>query len=583
MSTVTPRSLKALLGEPDGNREDSEVLDFFLAGRPEIGQRLLDDLQGTGLDALYHLDHMSRKFMFLRLGLGTNYPQTIKQAAQTLSLSRDEALALEDDSLFKLEKILGAKKIRLLEDLLPTKEVEEPKPENPEDVASAEDEVQEAEEPERGEKKPPKDALCDKELGRLFKKLPVFLAYVLRKRLGLDSKPMTIEQIANELKNRPETVKIFYLRAVKALGQYLTPEAIATLEARMPNEKPAKPDQAQVLGLGEVQAAIASPEAPPTDETKSETDKTCEVDMENINFATVSGQELVNALHDVLLALTPRSISTLRMRLGIGVEKPMTVGEIATASRKSVQAIYSSYTSARSMMRKILGRENADLLEKRMPKDGTRKLAVAPVIPLPRKAKPAKLHVVRTKPTASKQGAAKAAAFRKSVKYEKRIAKAIAALPDRLRRVAELRSDGLTLPEIAEKLGITYTSAATISSDAFTKLKKLMQDSPAYKSLLLRLANAKRGEKKAFQARRAQTQAAEPNKAASPPSPPVPPESPSTETSAPIEQVDRIKITIEIPRGLLRDVCDLARSIPRLEASFEAMKAGIDRISRRGR
>ncbi len=604
MSTASPRSLKKLLGEPAGSREENLDLEDSIIRRPEIGEKLQSDLQGTGLVALYGLSIMARKLMFLRLGMGTGYPQTLKQTAQTLSLTKDEALTLEDEALLKLEEVLGSQKLKRLQNLLPSKEVAEPKPDpSDESQMTPAEEPPEEEEEELKKKKPPRDALCDKELEKLLKRIPVFEAYVLRKRLGLDSKPMTMEQIREELGNKPETVNILYLRGMKRLGELLTPEAIQTLEAKMlRSAKKVTPDeQAQVMALAEIQAIIDSPTTVPAlpeatmkeeeqvDQPKA-THQESEVVMKEVNFASMNSQELEEALRNVLDGLTPTQAQMLRMRLGLGADgliQPMTVTEVAKTLGKTKSAIFNAFTPVRRKIRMIHGLEASLILEKRMPDERSKKQKSegAPVIPLPLPTKEKKQRAAKPKPSATRHGIAKAAAFKKSVKLEKQIGKVIGKLPQRLRRVALMRYD-MTLTKIAEELGISYSAAASASSEATIMLKGLLSDA-AYQLFRHNLKKSKHGERKAQRQQMEQAQNPEPTPSVEPTLPeasePKPP--PVTEQSAPTETA-RIVITIEVPMELAKRAVDRGREalearLDRLEKSFESKRSTLQELAER--
>ncbi|MHB8830663.1 MAG: hypothetical protein ACYC44_00905 [Patescibacteria group bacterium] len=279
MSNSSDSQSKAILGEPHGNQEEDRTLDNTLANRPEIGELLQADLKKNGLIALYGLSHQARKFMFLRLGIGSGIPLTLSKTAAVLSLSLDQAAELEDDALIKLEETLDAQKLLSIQvDMPANPTASTQETEHKEDLAEAEEEpitkedIEEALDPQ-----PPQDALCDKELGRLLKRIPAFPAYVLRKRLGLGSKPMSMDEITESLGNKPETVRILYMRGIDALSQFLTPEAIQRLEAKMTNpttdnaQPAATPDAGKVMSLEEIQAAMAQQPTRPVNQ-----DEACE-------------------------------------------------------------------------------------------------------------------------------------------------------------------------------------------------------------------------------------------------------------------------------------------------------------------
>ncbi|MDD5726850.1 MAG: hypothetical protein PHC53_05650, partial [Patescibacteria group bacterium] len=115
----SPDSLsKAILGERHGFQEYDQY--------PDIGEAVINDLSRRRLAAFYGLkQHQARKFMFLRLGIGSQLPLSIHKAAMLLGMTLDDARTLEDDALIELEKVLSSHDVARIEKKLAPSSPEE--------------------------------------------------------------------------------------------------------------------------------------------------------------------------------------------------------------------------------------------------------------------------------------------------------------------------------------------------------------------------------------------------------------------------------------------------------------------------
>lgn len=646
MSSSSDSPSKAILGEPQGNREyDPDQHDQG----PEIGQAVLDDLDESQLAAFCSLKHnLGRKLLFLRLGIGSKLPLSIRQTAELLGMSKADTEELESHTLLELKKILSPSDLAWVKDLLSKSrlkkspaEIERQKNSSKYDALIGDDSEDEEEykrstaAPNRPLKKPvcPKTKALSDHLKQAIKKIHPSLASVLRQRLGIGmSHPMTVDEVSKATGHTPVTISLLCMRAKKALSAHLTPDKTQVLEDVLPGSLATKsastPEiQAKVKTLAEIRTEVAKMDKPTA--TKQEAVRTIALKGKGARTHLLPVQGLIDGkvtpldscsvppdphadplddpAHPVALAihsLSPRESKVMRVLLGVGTNKPLTILSAKDTLSMTCEEIEELAASAMGKLKAELSPEDNRLIKKKFsPKDclaiknrirreaqmtdsmtDNTQPAATPETPgkvMSLEEIQAAITPVPTPPVVQDEVVAAVEPVAQEQTAEApvdRVQQAIDALGSRRGQVMRLRlgiglERALTTEETAERLGSTYAGIASTVYVALKELKTRLTP-PEVREIQKKLAQAKSPRK---------------SKAAASPAPAPQPELPAVpELVAVVEETTDTRVEEPPPAAAERATPEAApppndELLQELKRSLVELQASVQQLTTKNR
>ncbi|MFA6100125.1 MAG: sigma factor-like helix-turn-helix DNA-binding protein [Patescibacteria group bacterium] len=379
-------------------------LPMIQRGRPQtpppeildVNQALAEVLNQAVLQATDQLPHQASKVIRLLLGLGTDAPLSILDTAALLSVDLQEVEMRLTYGLKQLRKLLSPEHFAAIETRLP-----KPKKSKELDSTSAGKTTTSSPWYVREKTKPSIEAHGTEE--ERFRDALVHLKdrarEVLLLRLGIGvEKPLSMKEIAERMGVKQYAIRTFQGTALRVLRNHLPTEDIkqlrrrlvfkpedfqtgkaaknvepaevvtmmeeTTIENAQPTATPTTPNR--ILSLEEIRAAInPAPSADAVCEPAPVVQPTEPVAEQPAQVVEEAANATMDRVQQAIDALGSRRGQVMRLRLGIGLERALTIEETAERLGSTYAGIASAvYVALKELKTKLTPTEVRDIQKK---------------------------------------------------------------------------------------------------------------------------------------------------------------------------------------------------------------------------